>query len=76
MITGIQGSFDNAMLGVLGFNNRKELLDAVPLDNRLPETATDREKLNHAFAVAFGFKNVEDLVEANGMRGKQPSIKA
>lgn len=76
MADNIQACFDNAMLDVLGYASYKELQDAVPVEKRLPDTASDRDQRNHAFAIAFGFENVADLIAANGMRGRPKSIEA
>lgn len=67
----LQQAMNNAIMEVLGFASERQLLDSVPADQRLPDGADHQAQVNHAFAHAFGFKNVDDMLMANGMKGQR-----
>jgi len=64
----IQSALTNATIELLGHDSEQSLMAAVPDEQRLPATASPQEQLNHAFAVAFGFKNVDEMLTASGRR--------
>lgn len=72
----IQDAFNQAAAESMGFVGVQDMLDAVPLDRRLPITTERQDQINHAFAIHKGFNNVQDLVDAQGMRGKDPGFTA
>ncbi|ARV77420.1 hypothetical protein FDI21_gp291 [Pseudomonas phage Noxifer] len=71
MNNGIQSAFENAMAESLGFVSVQAVLDAVPPDKQLTGNPTQQDRINHAFAIAFGFDSTQDMVDAQGMRGRK-----
>jgi hypothetical protein len=64
----IQDALTNATMELLGHADEQSLLAGVPDEQKLPLTASHQEQVNHAFAIAFGFKNVDEMLEASGRR--------
>jgi hypothetical protein len=70
----IQEAFNVALAEVHGYRNIKAMLEDVPEDKRLPLNASRQDQINHAHALKVGFKNVQDLINAHGMKGRPDSI--
>lgn len=64
----IQDALTNATMELLGHSDEQSLLSAVPDEQKLPQTASHQDQVNHAFAIAFGFKNVDEMLAASGRR--------
>lgn len=64
----IQRALTNATLELLGHPDEQSLLAAVPDEHKLQLASSHQEQVNHAFAVAFGFKNVDEMLKASGRR--------
>lgn len=77
-MSDIQEALNRAFAEAKGFYNIAQMLEAVPVENRLADDADRQAKINHAVAYHSGFDSVQDLINANGMQGRkrEPVFKA
>jgi hypothetical protein len=72
----IQNALTNATMELLGHADEQSLLAAVPDEQKLPLTASHQDQINHAFAVAFGFSSVDEMLTASGRRRNAPNFQS
>ena len=66
----VQAVLDRVAAAALGYQSVEALIEAVPAGKRLPPVVTERERINHAFAIALGVDTIDEMVKESCFKGR------